>query len=212
MKIKETFMSFTGIINVGIYAYFINIDDDGIEIDNTKLAKDAMHFNRVVLYGKEVFEQKEDIAKFIKKLVKLNRDIKIEIHTKGTIKPIQIGSIENIEYFVNLQLKNSNIPYEKRIREGSVNWFNEMKANFLFNINNDDDMDEANMLIRNNLISKNQIFLALFDEVASNQLDLLIKYANFYKYNFVIDYKKMFWSNIGKHNNIEVKVNERYTK
>lgn len=205
MRIKETFISFSGIIKVGIYSYFINIDDDGIEMDINELANQAMHFNNLVIFGKEIFEQKNELGKFIKRVIKLNADIKIDIYTTGVIKPVQIGGFNNITYYVNLQLKNSDVDYEKRINPSIINWFNEIGANFLFTIKNEDDLDEANLIIRNYLIKKTQIFLSVDGEVTDEQLNMITNYAKKSGYNFTLDFRKQFWSNIGKHNHGGIK-------
>ena len=68
------------------------------------LVEQAIHFPCVVLTGGEPFLQKENIAKFIKKLIKQKPNIRIEIETNGTIRPIEVGKYKNVVFNVSPNL------------------------------------------------------------------------------------------------------------
>jgi len=194
MKIKETFTSHTGLIDVGRFAFFINISKDGIFVPNEELVNQAMYFPRVVLLG-EPFEQKEDIASFCKKLNKENPKAIIEINTNGTIRPVGMTTITNVVYNVHLKLKISGLDYKQRIDITVINWFIEIGANFIFNTNLEDEVDEANLIIQDTNISKSLVFLTFnfyekFDEVR--------KWAKYYGYNFAPNFMELLWTNDGR--------------
>jgi len=198
MKVKETYKSFIGEINVGKFSYFVNIDKDGIEVDDKELLDRIMYFNRVVFFGDDPFDNKEEFGAFIKKLVKRKPEMMIEINTKGTIHPIIIGSLPNIVYNINLLLKNSNVEYNDRIKSDAVNWFVEIGANFIFYIKDYNDADEVNMIVQDFCIPKTKIYLGVRGEANSKQLKMLLDICKNNGYNFTLSYHKMFWPKDGK--------------
>jgi len=179
MKIKNTFTGLTNIVDTGRFAFFIDIDENGVNLDVKDLVKQASYFSRVVLIGDEPFTEKEEIRKFIKSVSTINPSVKFEIHTKGTIHPLGIGNFNNIIYNVFVQLKKTGIKYDKRIKNDILFWFNDMKANFIFNIEDDNDIDEAFSIIADLSISKSQVFL-----MSSNESDFVIKQCKYFGYNF----------------------------
>jgi len=194
MKIKETYISHTGLVNVGNFALFIDVQKDGVNVDNDELVKQSTFFPRIVLLG-EPFEQREDVTKFCKKIIKQNEKIKIEIHTKGLIKPLSIPSIDNINFNVHLQLKISGLDYKQRIKSNVINWYNQVGANFLFIINIEDELDEANLIIQENNISKRDVYLVVED---SEQLEQVRIWAKLNGYNFAPNFRKFLWKKDGR--------------
>lgn len=197
MKIKELYASFTGQINVGKFAFFINVDLNGVEINIDELITQCTNFSHIVIIG-EPFTQNEELSKFIKKLTKQNQNITFEIFSKGTIKPRLIGPMKNIVYNVNVQLKHTMQDYEKRIKENVINWFNIIGANFLFDIKNKDDIDETKLLVKQLGIPKIQVYLSITGEADQDQLDMIIRNAKISGYNFTLDYCKIFWPEVGR--------------
>ena len=112
MKIKKTFVSFTGKINPGMYAFFIVLDEYSADTNIDDIVKKIVHFNRVVIEGDEPLLQKEEIVKLIKKSEKFNPNIIFDIFTNGTIRPAGITNLKNIIFNVNIQLKNSEIEFK----------------------------------------------------------------------------------------------------
>gem|GEM_PF-2646195 len=198
MKVKETYKSFIGAINVGKFSYFVKLDKDGIEVDDKELLDRLMYFNRVVFFGDEPFDNKEEFCTFIKKLVNRKPEIKIEVNTKGMIRPIIIGSLPNVIYNVNLLLKNSDVEYDDRIKSDAINWFVEIGANFIFYIKDYDDADEVNMIVQEFCIPKTKVYLAVKGEANSKQLKMLLGICKNNGYNFTLNYHKMFWPKDGR--------------
>ncbi len=186
-------MSFTGKINVGIYAFFIQLDEFGPEVKVNDLVQKIIHFNRVVIEGDEPLKQRDDILKLIKKSEKYNPNIKFEIFTKGIIKFIGMANLENLIFNVNVQLKNSGVEFKKRINPQIINWYNEIQSNFIFYVKNTDDLDEATLLIREYGIKKSRVFLYIGEDTSQQKLKILIKFCKRTGYNFTLDYKQLFW-------------------
>jgi len=211
MKILDSRGDYTDGINPGRFSFIINIDARGAEIDIDELVKQAIHFPRITIKGFEPFEQREDIAKFIRKVIKHNPNIIIDIHTQAFIRPVSIGNYDNVIYNVELQLKNSGKDYKERIKDEVISWFNTMSANFIFKIKNQDDIDESEMLVHNHGISKYQVFLMPSEEIveAETELDVMkIILVNAKKkgYNFVFNIYDIILKSL------EVEKDEIYTR
>lgn len=159
---------------------------EGVDLSVDELVKQASHFRRIVITGGEPLLQKYDISKFIEKVMKKNPKVIIEIETNGTIKPIGGRYLGDVIFNVSPKLKNSDNKYDKRIVHDTLNWFNEMDANFKFVIDGPDDIDEVNMLVNNFGISKRQVFLMPQGKTREEQLekmDMVVKYAKVNGYN-----------------------------
>lgn len=190
MKVKETYTGFTNSIHIGKFAFFIITDKFGIEINTNELVKKAVNFNYVVIKGDEPFDQKKDMDEFIKKIHKNNPDTEIEIHTKGTIKPAGIQSMDNLNFVVNLQLKNANKLYEDRIKVNELLWFIEMNTKFIFDIQQEDDIDEALMLIIDLDIKKKSVYLY----INTNKIQIIKHIKNkakLYSVNYAFNFDKL---------------------
>lgn len=204
MNIKEIYMSFTGKINVGERALFIIFDKHGSYVDQKELLLQSQHFNKIVIDGDEPMLQINDIGKFVKALIKKSPDIKIEIHTKGTIKPKLITGIQNVKFVVSLQLKNSMKPFDIRINSSVIEWFNLAGYPFIFNVYNNDDISEVNMLVNQYGISLQQVYLSVGGPMDYKQYQLILNSCIKHKYNICIDLKETFWPTIGKKDTREV--------
>ncbi len=211
MKIAETFISIQGEINVGMLAQFVRLSGcnldcgfcdtpnaklEGYNITPKELIEQCKHSARVVITGGEPFLQKEDLAKFVNGLKKINSKIIIEIETNGTIVPIQIKNYDNIIFNVSIKLKNSQNKYEQRISPRTITWHNDMRSNFKFVIKNEDDVDEVKMLVNEFEIPKQKIFLMpegkTRDEQNANMLQV-IQYAKINNYNFSPRFHILMW-------------------
>jgi len=196
MKIKETYNSFT---DEGYNAHFIVMDENGAYKDIDDITKLAVHFPRIVIMGDEALKEKEDIAKLVKKCTKLKPNIIFEIYTDGTEQPVKVTNYKNIRYNVMLKMKSSKIAYDERIIPKVISWFSEASTRFIFDIKKDDDLDEANMIIRDNPIRKHQIFLRFVGHPTEEELKKIIQQAIDNGYNFLINWKEIFWPEVGKH-------------
>ena len=199
MKIKDTYISFTGELTIGKFAFFMELDSSGVELEIDSLAEQIIHFPRVVIFGNEVFDQKDDIAKLIKKTTKVNTNIIFDIYTIGETKPVRITNMDNINYYVVVRLKASGVSYERRVKENVLNFYNNMKNSvFLFYVNNQDDIDEANLIIQEFTLKKSKVTIAMNHHVSDSELELLLKVCKRNGYNFSINFKNIFWPLIGK--------------
>lgn len=210
MQVAETFVSYQGEINVGRFAYFLRLGKCNLscefcdtpeknsyaEIGIDEIVEQAQHFNHIVITGGEPLLQKEEVAKLILKLKKINPKIVIEIETNGTIKPSGMKNLDNVIFNVSPKLSNSENNYEKRIVKNVLTWFINYGANFKFVVNDEDDVDEVNMLVRDLLIPKTQIFLMPQGKTRQEQYEKMLEIINLakrYGYNFSPRLQILLW-------------------
>jgi len=165
MRVKRTEVKHISEVLIGKFAFHINVDIEGVEIDNKELAEQAMHFNNVVLTGREPLEQREEVANFINKLRTRNKDNTIIIETHGTIIPIGVSNADGLMFIVNPLLKCTGGNFEDRIKQKAFNWFVDLRCNFKFMVGDGDDFDEVGMLINTFGIKKSSIYLMAYDLV-----------------------------------------------
>src|SRR3972149_1485043 len=180
MNIREMFVGYTGLVDVGSLAYFIVVRNAGMEITVKELVEKASHFNTVVLTGSP-FKQNDEVAKFIKALTDKNQNVKVLIYDDGGIAPVGMGGLKNVTYIISLKLKQSNIPYEVRIIPKSIEWFVKMKALFIFDIYTNDDIDESDLLIQEFSINKALVY---FSPISHHHMDKLLRKSKRLGYNF----------------------------
>lgn len=169
-----------------------------VEIDVKEMILQGKHFPRVVITGGEPFLQKIEVCKLVEGLTKANPFIKIEIETNGTITPMGIGKYNNVIYNVSPKLKNSGNPYEKRIIPSTINWFNQIGANWKFVVENENDVDEVNSFIANHGIKKSEVFLMPQGKTKEEQIELMpeiIKWCKYYGFNFSPRFQVLLWGN-----------------
>jgi len=191
MNIKETYAGFTEKICPGRFGFFIILDTTGVSLNVDEVCKQAIHFPRVIIMGDEPFNQKEDIAKLIKKTTKENPEIIFEIHCSGTIKPTGVAMFSNIFYYVNVQLKNSGISYEKRIKGSALTWFNNSSGDFIFNIESKDDLDEVEMLVNEFTLKKAKMVIVPKPGIENyvSVLREVMKFCKIKGYSYNFDYR-----------------------
>jgi len=200
MKIKDTYISFTGQVVIGKFAFFIELDSSGVELNVDDIFEQIIHFPRIVIFGeKEIFEQRNDIAKLIKKASKINPDIVFDLFTYGEIKPVKIINLDNVNYNVIVRLKDSNISYAQRVQETTLKWYNNMfNSIFLFYIKNQNNIDETNLIIQDVGLKKSKVTISVNHHLTDEELDMIIKNCRHNGYNFNIDFKNIFWPLVGK--------------
>jgi organic radical activating enzyme len=185
MNIDRLEVGFTDIVNIGRYAYFIYCNKNGVFVNTDEIFENAQSFNRVVFLGGEPLLQKEELSRLSKKLVKINPRIVIEIFTKGLIKPTEVtGYINNTVFNVIIPTKETN---GYKIDMLILNWFSEVGSNFIFDINNLDDIDNVITLINGVGIKKQQVFLSPLQHI-----DNLNRHIKFYGINLA---PKVEWEN-----------------
>ncbi len=194
IKINETFCSFTGEIDVGRFSFFVKMNGlTGATLDINSIVEQAMHFPRVVLLG-EPFYQKMEVAKLVKRLTKQNSNVKIEINTTGIARPVGIGTFNNIIYNINVQMKHTGLDVTDRLKNDVLRWFNEIGANFKFEVRNEDDIDEAMMIVNTFGIKKSQVFLVPI-ELDDNSIRFVLKFAKHLGFNIALKFHKLWPKN-----------------
>lgn len=191
MRIKEIKAGFTTQITPGKFGFFIVLDSGGVELEVDKVVQQAVHFPRIVIMGNEVFEQKDDIYKLAKKVTKEKPDVIFEIHTKGLIKPLGLAMLSNVIYYIDVQLKHTGLPYNKRINDSVLAWYNEAQSSFIFRIKNKDDIDEIEMIINDFVLKKSKV---VFMPVITNMdyiplLKFIINYCKVKGYSYSFDFE-----------------------
>lgn len=155
MNIEKLENGFTSLIDIGRYAYFVYTKKDGGFISFDDLYTRCMGYPRVVLAGDDPLNQNEEVAKLLKKLVKNNPLVTIEVHTTGSIKPLDVSSfIARTIYNVSLDIENVG-----KFNETLIAWFIEVNANFIFSIDAIEDLMDVDLIVRTYGIKKSQVFI-----------------------------------------------------
>jgi hypothetical protein len=189
MKVKEISSQFIT-ERPHIFGLVIECDGMGFESNIDELVDKSKHFTNIFIKGNEPFEQKEEVVKLIKKIIKQNNQIKIFIYTTGKVRPPSI--LENTTYWVNVQLKNSGIEYHKRIHRTNFEWYVQLSANFVFYLNDIDDVDEAEILIKDLGIPKRLVYFGSNNVDNYNQVIYDIRvYCMTHGYNYLSDVNKV---------------------
>lgn len=176
--------SFTGLIDVGKYALFIELDKDGVFVGNDNILEKCLLENHVVFIDKENFIQKEDLFKLIKVINKRNINIKIYINCYPYSK--LTAKMENVKY--NIIFDENVYMNTDKIKDNIVENFITFSSNFIFYAN-DSNMKSINELISKFLIPKKFVYLTTDIE----SIDFLRDNAIINKYNFCPDFRKMLW-------------------
>jgi hypothetical protein len=197
MKIKQTFISFSGIVKPGLLTFFIEMDMKGVDMDEDELVQSALHFNHTILFGEEPFYQKENVSKFIKKITKDNPYCNLTIYTDGTIRPSELGK-NPINYMVFIGLKHTGKLQEQRLRPEVIGALSKIDtSNFIFEVKTVDDVDETLLLINSFMLKKSKSFVSPIDQ--DNFYDI-IKYCKYKNLNIAPDFRKYFWERDGQVN------------
>ena len=176
MNIEKAESGFTSICDIGRYAFFIHTQKDGAFVSFEELYDKAMHYGCVVVCGDNSLLQKLEIGKLFRKLVKYNSNIKLELHTDGTDKPVEVaGFANNITYNVFVPAVR---PAGQRINENAMFWFVQSDANFIFEIGHKEHLEEAVSFINTFGVKKSKAFLT-----PTTNVDKIKQYAKYYGYN-----------------------------
>lgn len=158
MKIKLAEVAISKGIEPGRFVYVVNFDEAGVFVDLDNIVIQASAFNRILIKGSP-FVQKESFHKFIKKVIKNNPKIVIEIYSDCHNRPFGLMSVNNINYNVYFVLSKSGSGVNDRLNKQAINWFVTKNANFIFNVEEDDDVDEMLLLISEFDIDKSNVFM-----------------------------------------------------
>lgn len=176
MNVKTLEVGFSNIVNIGRCATIIECDKSGAYITIDEIVEKCQSSHKVIIRGDEPLLQKEELAKICKKLVKLNPRINIEIFTKALIKPIEIsGYISNTTFNVLMYPKG-----DKRYKVDIVMlaWFAEIGANFVFEVNSIEDIDNVIVIMNSVGIKKSQSFITPLKTIKT-----LYRHVKFYGIN-----------------------------
>ena len=189
MKIKKTFIDYTGHVSIGKLSLFINVSNVGSDHDIRSLSDQAAMFGNVVIIGTP-YKQNDDLVKLIKQINKKNSNTTIQIHTNGVRVPTGLSTNKSIEYVVHLRLSKSKFPYEKRIIKKSMSWNKKMGSLFVFDVESDDDLDEATLLIQEFELSKSNVYLS---PSSYKKLDWVVKKAKISGFNIAPKFGEWLW-------------------
>lgn len=114
-----------------------------------------------------------DAVEYICSKLKIH-GVNTEIETNGTIKP-EFTYMDDIQYNVNLKLANSGNRKSSRFNFVSLGWFaDNPKAIFKFIINDIDDFQEVDELVKQLAIPKSRIWIRPM-EIRSSKSDIMEK-------------------------------------
>lgn len=197
MNILESRIDYTSEINPGRLAYILSIDSYGVNIEVDELVSKAVLFSKILINIDSLEKHKTDLVKFIKKVNSKKPECSIEIHINGKDKPLTGCGDAKIEYVVKLPLKSTQIIYKERIKPEILISYIQLHSNFLFYVENENDIDEVNMLVKEIGIKKESIFLSPPNNFDSEKyfetILLILKYIKLYGYNFSFSIYNIFW-------------------
>lgn len=185
MRIKEIGSNYIGEA-IDYYAFCIEVEE-GVDINIDEIVNQAKHFNLIVIKGREPFTQRDDIVKLFKKLIKENANVKFRVYTRALVRPPHTV-FGDVDYWVNIQLKSTNIPYSQRLNSSVLEWYIQANANFIFYANNEDDYDETELIINDFGIPKGKVFLGTND---NQQLFKLKQYCKLHGYSYIINVEQV---------------------
>ena len=197
MNIKETYISFTGEIDVGSYALFVVLDTDGTFILEDELAKQMVFFPKVVFEG-DVASHTKEFALLHKKILKTKPNINIVLNFSSDKRPRHINGLTNITFIVDVLLESTGSNNINRVSFDAMNWFVGVGALFKFYIREIKDFKEAISIINEYSIPKNKSYFALKYDVTTEKLEKVMQYAKTNNVNISIDIKDLFWRHDGR--------------
>jgi hypothetical protein len=171
------------------------MDSQGVETDLDDLVEKCLLFKHIVFDGDDPLLQKEEVGKLISKVFKKSEETTFTIHTKGVVRPVGIKGNNNVQFIVNVQLKNTKKKYEERIKPSVLNYFAENNSRLLFEIYTEDDVDEADMIVKDIAAAKHKVFLMLKSNNIETHLEnteWLAQQAKMRGYNFTTKFNLFF--------------------
>ena len=187
MKVNQIYTNFTGLVEVGKYSLFIEVDSGGAFVDDNDILENCLMYQRIVICGDNPFEQKEEVTKLIKAINTRNDKIYIDIYTNGKNKPNSL--FKNVKYYV---IFDCDIGKEVKIKDDYIDWFIGMDSYFIFNIVIEDQIDKVNTIISTYMIPRKNVFLSTTIE----DIEKLKQLAIIHKYNFCPDFKQLLWNEV----------------
>jgi len=185
MKINKIYSSFTGHINVGKLALFIELSEEGShkELD---YVKSSMEGFSIVVFKGNIAEQIDDVSNLINKIKKDDDKKEFIFYVEGTNKLSKIKNYDNIILNVNIPLSRTDI----EIKDSEIVWYVNMDSNFVFDIVDNDDVDEVNLMVNKFRVNKSKVYLC---PIVPEDLDKVLQLAKFNGYNFGPDFKRFLW-------------------
>ena len=183
MYIEKIEKGFTSLVRIGLYSNFIYMQKTGVFISVDELYEQCQHFNNIVILGEEPLLQREELGKLFKRLVKNNNNIHLELHINGMHKPLELGAFkDNVTFYVYVPLRNVGLKWDERINENNLSWYGELNANFIFKVNDLDDIEEVVTLIQSFGIKKSQTFI-----IPLSNTNTITEHIKFYGFNIAME-------------------------
>lgn len=166
MKVNKAYVDFIHEIYPGRRAYIIEIDSYGYEPMIKDIATDAASFNCVVFTGKDVL--KDNVNDVCKEIQKLNPFTSIIIHTNGMVRPIGMSAVSAAEYFVYVPHVSDTKPQVQRYDDKILTSYSKMKSKFIFDVKDDEEIDEVYLLITGLSIKKHDVYINVLTDDFKN--------------------------------------------
>lgn len=148
---------------LGLKCYIITLDIDGHSESPHDAAVQAANSLFVLIKGindySDPMKQNGAVSEFCKELQKLSPFTKIIILTNGIKRPVNMNSIKHVKYIIHGKLKVTGIPYDRRVNETAWKWLANAGARFIFEIQDENDFEEVNLLCINCNIKTHQVYL-----------------------------------------------------
>jgi len=174
MYIAKIIPGFSDLISIGKYSVFVHIDKNGVNEDLDDVYEKIKSFNNIIIKSSDdPLNQKEELGKLLKKIVKSNPNVSIEVYTKGSNKPLDFNHYkDNVKFNMIIDLEE-----ELNINDKKYIFYSEIGSNFIFNIKTIEDIDSIVTITNGIGIKKQQIYIR--PKVNIENLEKYVKYYNF---------------------------------
>lgn len=150
---------YTTTVYIGMYAYFIELSENGYAPDMNELIETVSCFPVCIITGDEPLKNKKDVSDLCKGVQKNNPDTKFVIRTNGYKYPSGLTSLKNVSFEVFLALSKSGVEFVDRVNEKNLKWYSNNGACFVVEVYDDDDFDEIEQIRMLVGIKNSQIFV-----------------------------------------------------
>lgn len=187
MNVEQIEPGFSNLISIGRYAVFVYISKNGVLELMDDVFEKIKTFNYIVIKSSDdPLYQKDELSKLLKKLVKNNPNVKIEIYTKGVERPLEYNQYKdhitfNITIDINTLGEDHNINFENK----KLVFYSEIGSNFIFEIDSIDDIDSIVTIVNVIGIKKQQVFI-----MPKRDIEDIDRYAKYYNFNLAL---KVVW-------------------
>lgn len=160
LKVNKIYPSYMNELYIGSRCYNVILDKFGYEQKIDELVKTVSDYNIICIKNvksqkvTDPLEQTDNIKEFNKQLFKINPNCKVIIYITGTIKPVGLGTMKNIEFVTFLSSDDTT-----NIDDKTCNWLVKSESKFVFRLDDIDKFDNINLIVSGLDIPKKLVYV-----------------------------------------------------